>query len=126
MHEQHVKWQHDHEAWLGDIDEWKKELNLAFADLSEVKIAIRDSLDALESHANTIVESQQAITAQEHVISEMIRTGESKTREDLEATHAQHNAEHEQINEAHQRIKKHHHSVIAEFARLLKKYREAV
>ncbi len=126
MHQQHVKWQSDNEAWLADIDEWKKELNAALKELSEVETVMRDSFDALESHANTVWESQQQIRAHELVLSGESKVGENKTDRDWKASHSDQAAKHERNADAHERIKKYHHSVVAECAKLIKRVRAAL
>ncbi len=126
MHQQHVKWQSDNETWLADIDEWRKELNTALTELSEVETVMRDSLDALESHASTIWENQQRNQAHELVISEELRSGENSTNKDWETTHLEQAAKHERVADAHERIKHYHHTTVAECAKLIKKVRSAL
>ena len=125
LHQQHVTWQRNYEAWLGDTEEWKKELNSALVQMSEIETALRDSLDALASHENTIRENQQRIQDHEVVISKEVMAGESKTDEEWGNEHGHNAAQHDRVAETHVRIKNHHHAVIAEFSRLIKKYREA-
>ncbi len=126
MHEQHIRWQREHETWLADIDKWKKQVHAALSDLADVQGFLRDSADALEDHANTIWESQQRLTAHELAVSEEARLGEHKTDKAWADTHSEHAAQHERTAEAHERIKKHHHEVLAEAGRLLDKVRQAL
>jgi DNA repair ATPase RecN len=119
MHEQHIKWQHDHEAWLADIDEWKKELGAALTNLTDLEALLRDSLDGMETHANTVWEAQQRIKAHEAIISEESRDGENKTDKEWETTHKELSSQHEHVFEVHERIKKYHHRVTAKTVRLL-------
>ena len=126
MHQEHVKWQSDNEAWLADIEEWKKELNTALTELGEAETVMRDSLDALESHANTIWENKQRNQAHELVLSDESRSHENKTSKDWEATHAQHASRHERVADTHERIKHYHHTTMAECAKLIKKVRAAL
>ncbi|HEC17363.1 MAG TPA: hypothetical protein ENI99_12445 [Sedimenticola sp.] len=121
MHEQHVVWQRDHEAWLADIDQWKKQLQGILANLSEVEIALRDALDAIEAHADAVWDNQQRLRAHELAISEEARLGANKTDKEWAAAHSKQASRHERLAEAHERIKKHHHSVIAAAERLLNK-----
>jgi predicted nucleic acid-binding Zn-ribbon protein len=126
MHEQHVKWQRDYETWSADIDQWKKELQGALTDLSEAESALHDSLNALDSHAETNWENQQQLKAHEAVVSEEARMGESKTDRDWSVIHRDHSSQHERAIETHERIRKHHHEVVVEAVRLLNQVRSAM
>ncbi len=126
LHQQHNQWQSDYDAWLADKQEWTKELQHAMSELTQVEGALRDAGDALESHASTIWENQQRLTAHELVISQESKAGEDTTDSDWESIHDRHAREHEQISDAHERIKHYHHSVVAEVAKLIKKVREAL
>lgn len=98
----------------------------ALVDLSEVESALRDSLSALEDHADTIWESQQRSKAHELTIGEEARASENKTDKDWLAIHREHSSQHERVANAHKRIKKHHQEVVTEATRLLKKVRSAM
>ena len=105
MHEQHAVWQRDHEAWLADTDQWKKQLQGISADLSEVEVALRDALDAIEAHADAVWDNQQRLKAHELTISEESKAGANKTDKEWAAAHSQQASQHERLTEAHERIK---------------------
>lgn len=126
MHEQHVNWRHDYETWSADIDQWKKELQGALTDLSEIESALRDSLNALDAHADTIWGNRQQLKAHEAIIGEETRMGENKTDKDWSAIHHDHSSRHGRAVETHARIGRHHHEQVAEAMRLLKQVRSAM
>jgi len=90
-------------------------------DLSEVEIALRDSLDAIEAHANAVWDNQQRLQAHELAISEESKTAANKTDKEWAAAHSLQAHQHERLTEAHERIKKHHHGMVAAAERLLNK-----
>jgi hypothetical protein len=126
MHEQHGQWQQDHETWLADINEWKKELHTALAGLTDIEAFLRDSLDALESHTNTVWEAQQRVKAHELILSEESRITANKTDKDWTHTHKELSSKHDQVLEVHERIKKYHHKVVADIARLVNDARKGM
>ena len=121
MHEQHVGWQRDYEAWLADVDEWKKHIQGALSDLDEVQTAFRDSVDAIEAHADIVWDNQQRLKAHELTISKESKLGANKTDKEWATTHKQQASQHERLVEAHERIKKHHHSMLTEAKKLWSK-----
>ena len=127
MHEQHRRWQSDSETWRSDIDEWNKELRMALADLREVEDMLRDSLDALAVHADSVWESEQRRHAHELELREEMKTGaEKKTDKAWAQLHREHAAQHQRLSDAHARIKKYQHKVVAEVRRLLRAARKGM
>lgn len=127
MHAQHRQWQSDSETWRSDIDEWKKELRVALGDLREVEDMLRDSLDALAAHADSVWENEQRRCAHELELREEARSGsEKKTDKAWAKQHREHAARHERLANAHVRIKKYQHNVVAEVRRLLRAARKAM
>jgi hypothetical protein len=127
MHKQHRQWQSDSETWRSDIDEWNKELRMALGDLREVEDMLRDSLDALAYHADSVWESEQRRCAHELALREEAMSGaEKKTDKAWAKTHREHAAWHERLADAHARIKKYQHKVVAEVMRLLRAARKGM
>jgi len=127
MHEQHRRWQSDSDTWRSDIDEWKKELRAALGDLREVEDMLRDSLDALAAHADSVWESEQRRCAHELELREEAKSGvEKKTDKGWAKMHREHAARHERLADAHARIKKYQHQVVAEVSRLLRDARKGM
>jgi len=127
MHAQHRQWQSDSETWRSDIDEWNKELRVALGDLREVEDMLRDSLDALAVHADSVWESEQRRGAHELALREEIQTGvKRKTDKAWAKVHRQHAARHERLVDAHARIRKYQHKVVAEVMRLLRVARKGM
>ena len=121
MHEQHRRWQSDSDAWRSDIDEWNKELRVALGDLREVEDMLRDSLDALGVHADSMWESEQRRHAHELALREEVKSGtEKKTDKAWARIHREYAARHVRMADAHARIKKYQHKVVAEVMRLLR------
>ena len=127
MHVQHRQWQSDCETWRSDIDEWKKELRVALGDLREVEDMLRDSLDALAAHADSVWESEQRRGVHELELREEVMSGvKQKTDKAWAKAHRQHAARHERLSDAHARIKKYQHQVVAEVTRLLRDARKGM
>jgi hypothetical protein len=128
MHVQHRQWQSDCETWRSDIDEWNKELRVALGDLREVEDMLRDSLDALAAHADSVWESEQHSHAHELALREEAMSGAAKkTNKGWWAkVHRDHAARHERLADAHARIKKYQHKVVAEVMRLLRVARKGM
>ena len=127
MHEQHRRWQSDCDAWRSDIDEWNKELRVALGGLREVEDMLRDSLDALGVHADSMWESEQRRHAHELALREEVKSGaEKKTDKAWARIHQAYAARHERISDAHARIKKYQHKVVAEVMRLLRTARKGM
>ena len=126
MHEQHSEWQSDLQTWQADIELWKKELQAAVNDIATIDAALRDSLTALESHADTVWEHQQRIKAHEGVIGQESREGANKTDKAWAATHDAESSRHRQVADAHARIKDHQHAVVTEVRRLMNRIMEAI
>jgi len=127
MHKQHRQWQSDSETWRADIDEWNKELRVALGDLREVEDMLRDSLDALAVHADSVWESEQRRGAHELALREEAMSGaEKKTDKAWAKAHREHTARHERLADAHARIKKYQHKVVAEVTRLLRAARKGM
>ena len=127
MHAQHRQWQSDSETWRSDIDEWKKELRVALGDLREVEDMLRDSLDALAAHADSVWESEQRRCSHELELREEFISGTAKkTDKAWGKTHREHAARHERLADAHARIKKYQHQVVAEVMRLLRAARKGM
>lgn len=127
MHEQHRRWQSDSDSWRSDIDEWNKELRVALGDLREVEDMLRDSLDALAAHADSVWESEQRRHAHELALQEEVKSGvEKKTDKGWAKIHREHAVRHERMSDAHTRIKKYQHKVVAEVMRLLRAARKGM
>ncbi|MGE5241562.1 MAG: hypothetical protein ACM3NI_07935 [Bacteroidota bacterium] len=127
MHSQHRQWQSDSDTWRSDIDEWKKELRVALGDLREVEDMLRDSLDALTAHADSVWESEQRRCAHELELREEAKRGAGKkTDKGWAKIHREHAARHERLADAHARIKKYQHNVVAEVTRLLRAARKGM
>ena len=127
MHEQHRRWQSDSETWRADVDEWNKELRAALGDLREVEDMLRDSLDALAFHADSVWESEQRHGAHELALREEAMSGaEKKTDKAWAKAHREHAARHERLADAHARIKKYQHQVVAGVMRLLRAARKGM
>ena len=127
MHEQHRQWQSDCETWRSDIDEWNKELRVALGDLHEVEDMLRDSLDALAVHADSVWENEQHRYAHELALREEVKSGaEKKTDKAWAKSHREHAARHERMADAHARIKQYQHKVAAEVMRLLRAARQGM
>ena len=127
MHEQHRRWQSDSDAWRSDIDEWNKELRVALGGLREVEDMLRDSLDALAVHADSVWEGEQRRHAHELALREEVKSGaEKKTDKAWARIHQAYAARHERISDAHARIKKYQHKVVAEVMRLLRTARKGM
>jgi len=127
MHAQHRQWQSDSDTWRSDIDEWKKELRTALADLREVEDMLRDSLDALALHADSVWENEQRRCAHELDLREEAKSGvEKKTDKGWAKIHRAHAARHERLADAHARIKKQQHKVVAAVMRLVRAARKGM
>ncbi|OGI43055.1 MAG: hypothetical protein A2150_06530 [Candidatus Muproteobacteria bacterium RBG_16_64_11] len=127
LHRQHRQWQGDHVAWRADIDAWRGELRTAQAALAEAQDILRDSLEALEAHADSVWESEQRARAHELTLCQEAMTGNPhKTDKQWAAVHHKQTVQHERLADAHVRIKRHHHTVAAEVMRLLKRARAAM
>ena len=127
LHEQHRRWQSDSDTWRSDIDEWNKELRVALGDLREVEDMLRDSLDALAVHADSVWESEQRRHAHELALREEAKAGaEKKTDKAWAKSHREHAARHVRMADAHARIKQYQHKVIAEVMRLLRAARKGM
>jgi hypothetical protein len=127
LHAQHRKWQDDHSMWRADMDEWRKQLRTAIDAISEVEGMLRDSLEALEIHADAVWESGHRVHAHELALCQESIAGERrKTDKQWAAIHHRQSAQHERVADAHERIKRHHHRLIATVMRLLEQARKAV
>lgn len=127
FHRQHRQWRDEHATWRADIDAWRKELRAAQATLAEVEDMLRDSLEALAAHADTVWESEQRLRAHELTLCQEARTGEQhKTDRQWAAVHHLEAARHERLVDAHARIKRHHHIVVAGVRKLLTRARAAM
>jgi sulfur relay (sulfurtransferase) DsrC/TusE family protein len=126
MHKEHERWQQEHEGWLADIDEWKREIRMALANLGEVEEFLRDELEAVEVHEDMIWENQQRVRAHELAIAQELKDGENATDPERRHIHYQHAAAHERAAYAHAHIRDHIHKVVAEVIRLIKRAREAM
>lgn len=127
MHVQHRQWQSDSDTWRSDIDEWNKELRVALGDLREVEDMLRDSLDALAAHADSVWEGEQRRCAHELALREEAKSGaEKKTDKGWAKIHREHAARHGRMADAHARIKKYQHKVVAEVMRLLRAARKGM
>jgi hypothetical protein len=127
FHRQHRQWQGDQAAWCADIDAWRGELRATQAALAEVEDMLRDSLEALEDHADAAWKSVQQARAHELALRQEVMTGKPRqTDKRLAAVHHKQAALHERLRDAHARIRRHHHSVVAQVMRLLKRARAAM
>jgi len=127
MHEQHRRWQSDSDTWRSDIDEWNKELRAALGDLREVEDMLRDALDALAVHADSVWENEQRRCAHELELQEEVKSGvEKKTDKTWAKSHRKHAARHERLADAHARIKTYQHNVVAGVMRLLRAARKGM
>ena len=127
LHRQHRQWQDDHVAWRADLDAWRGELRAAQAALEEVQNTLRDSLDALEVHADTVWESEQRARAHELALCQEAMTGQPrKTDKQWAAVHHKQAAGHERLADAHARVRRHHLMVVAQVMKLLKRSRAAM
>ena len=127
LHAQHRQWQSDSDTWRTDIEEWNKELRTALRDLREVEDMLRDSLDALAVHADSVWESEQRRCAHELALREEVKSGaEKKTDKFWFKIHRAHATRHERMSDAHSRIKKHEHKVVAGVMRLLRAARKGM
>jgi hypothetical protein len=127
MHVQHRQWQSDSDTWRSDIVEWNKELRVALGDLREVEDMLRDSLDALAAHADSVWESEQRRCAHELTLREEVKAGaEKKTDKAWARIHQEHAVRHVRLSDAHARIKKYQHKVVAEVMRLLRAARKGM
>lgn len=127
FHRQHRQWQGDHVSWRVDIDAWRGELRAAQATLAEVEDMLRDSLEALEAHADAVWESTQRARAHELALRQEAMTGEPhKSDRQWVAVHHRQAARHERLADAHARLKRHHHAVVAGVMKLLKRARAAM
>ena len=126
-HRQHRQWMDDDVAWRIDIDAWRRELRTAQAALAEVQDMLRDSLEALEVHADTVWESEQRVRAHERALHQEALTGKPrKTDKQWTASHHKQAALHEHLADAHARIGRHHRLLVAEAMKLLKRSRAAM
>lgn len=127
LHRQHCQWQDDHVAWRADIDAWRSELRAAQAALEEVENTLRDSLDALEVHADAVWESEQRARAHELALCQEAMTGNPrKTDKQWAAVHHKQTAQHERLTDAHARVRRHHSTMVAQVMKLLKRARAAM
>ena len=93
------------------------------ADLRDVEVMLKDSLDGLGVHGDAVWEALQRVRAHEQVIGEESRLGENTTDREWRTTHEALSSQHARVADAHERIKRHHHDVVAEVARMLEKIR---
>ncbi len=127
MHEQHRRWQSDGDTWRSDIDEWNKQLRVALGDLREVEDMLRDALDALAAHADSVWESEQRRHAHELALREEVKSGaEKKTDKAWARIHREYATRHGRLADAHTRIKQYQHKVVAEVMRLLRAARQGM
>jgi Tfp pilus assembly protein PilX len=127
FHRQHRQWQGDQATWRADIDAWRGELRAAQAALAEVEVTLRDSIEALEVHADAVWESEQRARAHELTLCQEAMSGKSyKTDKQWAVVHHRQAALHERLSDAHARVKRHHHTVVAEVMKLLKRARAAM
>jgi hypothetical protein len=127
LHRQHRQWQDDTVAWRSDIDTWRGELRTAQAALAEVQDMLRDSLEALEVHADTVWESEQRAHAHELTLYQETLSGERhKTDKQWAAVHHRQAALHERLADAHARISRNHRTLVVEAMKLLKRSRAAM
>lgn len=88
---------------------------------------LRDSIEALEAHADTVWESAQRARAHETVLSQEVTTGNPrKTDKRWAAVHHRQTVRHERLADAHGRIRGYHRTVVAEVMKLLKRARAAM
>ncbi|MBI3777750.1 MAG: hypothetical protein HY274_02365 [Gammaproteobacteria bacterium] len=100
---------------------------MALGDLREVEDMLRDSLDALAAHADSVWESEQRRCAHELALREEAKAGaEKKTDKAWAKSHREHAVRHERMADAHARIKQYHHKVVAEVMRLLRAARKGM
>ncbi len=127
MHEQHRRWQSDGDAWRSDISEWNKQLRVALGDLREVEDMLRDALDALGVHADSVWEGEQRRHAHELALREEVKSGtEKKTDKAWARIHREYATRHGRLADAHTRIKQYQHKVVAEVMRLLRAARQGM
>lgn len=119
FHRQHRQWQDDTVAWRIDIETWRRELRTALAEVQDV---LRDSLEALEVHADTVWEGEQRARAHELTLYQETLSGKSrKTDKQWTAAHHKQAALHDHLAGAHARIGRHHRRLVAEAMKLLQR-----
>jgi hypothetical protein len=127
LHRQHRQWHDDHVTWRMDIDAWRGELRTAQAALVEAQDVLRETLNALEVHADAVWDGEQRARAHELTLCQEALGGKPrKTDKQWAATHHKQAALHERLADAHLRIRRHQRTVVAEAMKLLKRARAAM
>jgi hypothetical protein len=126
MHEEHLHWDRDAQTWRSDVEQWKRELEDAVRDLDTIGEAMRDSLLALDNHADAVWDHVQRLKAHEPILDEEVKEGANRTDESWAAAHEAESSRHARLSDAHERIKRHQHGMVAEVKHLLERMMEAV
>jgi hypothetical protein len=122
MHRDHQYWLKDGAFWRDEISLWKEDAQKALGDMTQLENALRELVQSICAHEESVNQHLVKITTHEHSVSEFEqkRAGDSLQLLTLAKAHKQEEADHVQQRQAHERLKKQHHTIMAQWNMLLK------